>query len=120
MPTNKLWIEHTERAAWESVEALREKLADAEKRMQRMAPPVEGWQGVFDALERAGQQYQLPGAGYAEWLRALVERLERAEMRNRSLEEELSRSRESGVAVAAVLPARVEPRRDSHAEYLDD
>jgi hypothetical protein len=42
MPTNKLWIEHTERAAWESVEALREKLLEADKRIERLAPPVEG------------------------------------------------------------------------------
>src|SRR5262245_17599749 len=112
MPTNKLWIEHTERAAWESVEALREKLADAEKRMQRMAPPAEGWRGVFDALERAGQQYALPGTSYADWLSGLLERLEQTELRARSLEEELSRTRESGVAVAAVMPARSEPRRE--------
>ena len=120
MPTNKLWIEHTERAAWESVEALREKLADAEKRMQRMAPPVEGWRDVFDALERAGQQHALPGSNYGEWMRSLVERLEQAETRSRGLEEELSRTRESGVAVAAVMPASIEPRREPHADYLDD
>jgi hypothetical protein len=33
MPTNKLWIEHTERAAWESVTALRAELADGKKRL---------------------------------------------------------------------------------------
>jgi hypothetical protein len=119
MPTNKLWIEHTERAAWESVEALREKLADAEKRMQRMAPPVAGWRGVFDALERAGQEHALPGTTYAEWMASLVERLEQSELRARSLEQELSRARESGAMVATVAPADPPPRREVQP-YLDD
>jgi hypothetical protein len=34
MPTNKLWIEHTERAAWESVSALRNELAEEKKRFE--------------------------------------------------------------------------------------
>jgi hypothetical protein len=33
MPTNKLWIEHTEHAAWESVSALRAELAEEKKRL---------------------------------------------------------------------------------------
>jgi hypothetical protein len=37
VPTNKLWIEHTERAAWDSVAALRTELADAKKRLERLA-----------------------------------------------------------------------------------
>jgi hypothetical protein len=121
MPTNKLWIEHTERAAWESVEALRDKLADAEKRLQRMAPPLEGWRGVFDALEQAGQRHVLSGATYAEWMRSLLERLEDAEAKARSLEEELSRARQSSSThstVASVAPLGLAARRET--DYLDD
>jgi len=55
MPVNKLWIEYTERAAWESVEALRKKLAEAEARIQRMAPSTSGWQELFDALDAAAK-----------------------------------------------------------------
>jgi len=120
MPTNKLWIEHTERAAWESVEALRDKLADAEKRMQRMAPPVEGWREVFDALEEAGRRHALPGATYAELMASLLERVESAQARARSLEDELSRARESQLTVAAIDSTRVEPLREVPRDYLDD
>lgn len=125
MPTNKLWIEHTERAAWESVDALREKLADAEKRLQRMAPPVDGWQNVVEALERAARQHALPGSTYAEWLTSLLERLDGAETRIRSLEDELSRARESGLVVQTMppLPPPVEPvetKREPALRYLDD
>lgn len=86
MPTNKLWIEHTERAAWQSVDALREKLALAEQRQQRLAPPVEGWRELFDALDSAKQERALAGETYAAMLRSLLERIASAEDRVRELE----------------------------------
>jgi hypothetical protein len=52
MPTNKLWIEHTEKAAWESVQALRDKIAEAERRIERLGPPVAAWQPLLDELDR--------------------------------------------------------------------
>ena len=79
MPTNKLWIEHTERAAWQSVQALREKLAEAERRAERMAPPVQGWRELFAALDAARESHALGGETYAELLRSVLERLERLE-----------------------------------------
>lgn len=87
MPTNKLWIEHTERAAWQSVDALREKLALAEQRQQRLAPPVEGWRELFDALDNAKQEHALAGETYAAMLRSLLERIASAERRVRELEQ---------------------------------
>ena len=44
-------LEHTERAAWESVEALREKLVQADRRIERLAPPVEGWPELLATLD---------------------------------------------------------------------
>ena len=41
MPTNKLWTEHTERAAWQSVEALREKLANFYAKRSLTQSPIE-------------------------------------------------------------------------------
>jgi hypothetical protein len=75
MPTNKLWIEHTERAAWESVTALRRELAKAQRRVEQMAPPVGGWQKLFDDIDAAREKHSLGGETYAEVLRALLERL---------------------------------------------
>ena len=75
MPTNKLWIEHTERAAWESVTALRRELAKAQRRVEQMAPPVEGWQQLFDDIDAAKERHALAGETYAGVLRALLERL---------------------------------------------
>src|SRR5215510_9508989 len=89
MPTNKLWIEHTERAAWQSVQALREKLAEAEQRAERMAPPVEGWRALFAALDAARERHALAGSSYAELIGAALERLARAETERRALEARL-------------------------------
>jgi hypothetical protein len=92
MPTNKLWIEHTERAAWESVSALRSELAEANKRLERLTPPVEGWQGLFAALDAAKAEHALGGKTYAEILRGILDRLGLAETRLRAAQESLSRA----------------------------
>ncbi len=90
MPTNKLWIEHTERAAWQSVQALREKLAEAEARAERMAPPAEGWRELLDALDAARASHALSGGSYADLIRSALERLARTESERRSLEAKLA------------------------------
>jgi hypothetical protein len=118
VPTNKLWIEHTERAAWQSVDALREKLALAEQRQQRLAPPVEGWRELFDALDTAKQERALAGDSYAAMLRALLERVATAEGRVHELEH-------AGPTVALPIPAALEPSRPqvvstAHAARDDD
>jgi hypothetical protein len=102
VPTNKLWIEHTERAAWQSVDVLREKLALAEQRQQRLAPPVEGWRELFDALDSAKQERALAGETYAAMLRSLLERVVSAEDRVRELER---------AALAAPITLSVEAAR---------
>jgi hypothetical protein len=92
MPTNKLWIEHTERAAWESVTALRSELAEANKRLLRMTPPVEGWQALFEALDAAKEDHALGGKTYAEVLRGILDRLALSDARLRAAQEGLARA----------------------------
>jgi hypothetical protein len=57
------------------VDALREKLALAEQRQARLAPPVEGWQALLDALDEARREHAVAGESYAATVRALLERL---------------------------------------------
>jgi hypothetical protein len=85
VPTNKLWIEHTEEAAWQSVDALREKLTLAEQRQQRLAPPVEGWRELCDALDAAKREHAIAGDTYASMIRGLLERLAAADASARAL-----------------------------------
>jgi hypothetical protein len=113
VPTNKLWIEHTERAAWQSVDALREKLALAEQRQQRLAPPVEGWRELLDALDTAKHERALDGASYAAMIRALLERVAAAEGRVRELED-------AAPKVAVPITVALESTRPQSAPALDD
>lgn len=87
VPTNKLWLEHTEQAAWQSVDALREKVVLLEQRQQRLAPPVDNWRELLDALDAAKNEHAIPGEGYGAMIRGLVERIARAEGRVRELEQ---------------------------------
>jgi hypothetical protein len=91
MPTNKLWIEHTERAAWQSVDALREKLVEAERRISRMAPPVEGWSDLLEALDAARRDLSLQGETYADLSRGALSELAEARARVQLLEAEVAR-----------------------------
>src|SRR5262245_14713334 len=119
MPTNKLWIEHTERAAWQSVQALREKLAEAERRAERLAPPLEGWRELLVALDRARDSHALGGETYAELIRALLERLDRAETERRALHARLAGEPPRALAEPVAQPAR-RSRRDDRAGFLGD
>ncbi len=128
MPTNKLWLEHTEQAAWQSVEALREKLALAEQRQARLAPPVEGWQSLLDALDQAKSEHAVDGESYAAIVRALLERLSALSAQARALE--LSRVRDlpaepmtagvEGVAWRASRPSPARSDRDDDEERQAD
>jgi len=77
MPTNKLWIEHTERAAWDSVEALRERLLKAEARLQALAAGVERVPQLLDLLDEAKQKYAPDARGHDEIVAQLLARIER-------------------------------------------
>lgn len=76
MPTNKLWIEHTERAAWDSVEALRERLLKAEERLQALAPNVDKLPQLLDALEQARQKLALESTGLDQVVTSLLARID--------------------------------------------
>jgi len=75
MPTNKLWIEHTERAAWDSVEALRERLAQAESRLQALTPGVDRVPALLDLLEEAKRRYAPDAQTHDEIVARLIARI---------------------------------------------
>jgi hypothetical protein len=121
MPVNKLWIEYTERAAWESVEALRRKLAEAEARIERMAPSNSGWRELFDALDAAQQQQALDGATYADLVQGILDRLADVQARAAVMTEELARIKSLGLPAMAASPApALAWYQDPEAPYLED
>ena len=120
MPTNKLWLEHTEQAAWQSVDALREKLTLAEQRQARLAPPVEGWQTLLDELDRAKGEHGVVGESYAAVVRALLERLASVAEQARAVAQGAARGVEPGPSVVVVAPAASRASRRGRNERHDD
>lgn len=120
MPTNKLWLEHTEQAAWQSVDALREKLTLAEQRQARLAPPVEGWQSLLDELDRAKGEHGVVGESYAAIVRALLERLATLSEQVRSIAQGAARGIEPGPSVAVADPGASRVSRRGRRERLDE
>jgi hypothetical protein len=112
MPTNKLWLEHTERAAWESVEALRQKLAAAEDRISRLAPINESWQTILGALDTARSAHGIEHDSYAELATGVLARLEQLEQRVRSLEGELEQSKRAEVVASTAAVTATSTDRD--------
>jgi len=120
MPTNKLWIEHTERAAWESVTALRSELAEANKRLERLTPPVEGWQALFAALDAAKDEHSLGGKTYAEVLRGILDRLALSDARLRAAQEGLARAHLPAAPPPVASSTNLRQTVDSDAPSADD
>ena len=111
MPTNKLWIEHTERAAWDSVEALRERLLKAENRLQALAAGVDRVPQLLDVLDEAKQKYAPDAQGHDDVVVQLLARIEQ-------LQTELDAAKTSAPAVVSFAAPLSRPRLDS--EDLDE
>ena len=77
MPTSKLWLEHTERAAWDSVEALRERLLQAEARVQALASGVARLPQLLDLLDEAKHKFAPEAASHDEVVVHLLKRIDR-------------------------------------------
>jgi hypothetical protein len=113
MPINKLWTEHTEKAAWESVEALREKIADAERRIERLGPPVAAWQPLLDELDRARGELGLRDESYVDVLGLLLRRAAYHQERVAQLEREREQRAQQSEQKFDVTELMRRPRRES-------
>jgi hypothetical protein len=111
MPTNKLWIEHTERAAWDSVEALRERLLKAESRLQALATGVDRVPQLLDLLDEAKKKYAPGAQGHDEIVAQLLAQLER-------LQRELDAAKTPEPLVVSFAAPVPRPRLDS--DELDE
>ncbi|MEZ4221406.1 MAG: hypothetical protein R3B13_10815 [Polyangiaceae bacterium] len=79
MPTNPLWLEHTEKAAWDTVQTLRAEVERANKRVQQLTELQGQWPGVERYLQSECEKRELPSAPPLSMLEALCERLQRLE-----------------------------------------
>jgi len=118
MPTNKLWLEHTERAAWDTIHALREKLSKAETRLQSLVPGVAHVPELLDQLESAKLKYAPQAASHAAIVTELLAHIER-------LQSEVASNQSSPTVIKVAVPLP-RPPLDSddfpepHGHRLDD
>jgi len=113
MPTNKLWIEHTERAAWDSVDALRERLLKAESRLQALATGVDRMPQLLDLLDEAKQKYASDAHGHDEIVAQLLARIER-------LQAELEAAKTPEPTIVSFTPPPPPPRLRLDSDDLDE
>lgn len=104
MPTNREWLEHTERAAWDTVQSLRRQIEEEKVRILRLTPLRESWQRIIEILDVAKVEHGVAAEHYADVVDALV-----AELRKVKEERELLAARlESEQKSAQGLSQRVE------------
>ncbi len=77
MPTSKLWLEHTERAAWDSVEALRERLLRAEARLEALGSGMKRLPQLLDLLDDAKHRFAPDAQSHDEIVLELLRRIDR-------------------------------------------
>jgi hypothetical protein len=86
MPTNSEWLEHTENAAWDTVQTLRAEIQRERQRVERLSRLTPGWQKLVDAIEKLKNEHGIAAEDPAEIVDALAEKL-RASTSPRTLPE---------------------------------
>lgn len=108
MPTNPLWLEHTERAAWDTVQALRQQIEAERARVAQFSRLQESWPKLLTSLAALKSAHSLASERPLELVEELGRELERA----RAERDALQRSaREREPSVAPPVPP-VEPRAE--------
>jgi hypothetical protein len=75
MPTSREWLEHTERAAWDTVQSLRKQIEEERERVRRLSPVKESWQHILELLDAAKAEHGIEAEGYAALVETLTEEL---------------------------------------------
>ena len=75
MPTNRDWLEHTEKAAWDTVGALREQIATERARADRLARIEPTPPRLAELLDEAREALSIQSQAPAAVIEQLVERL---------------------------------------------
>lgn len=75
MPTNPEWLEHTENAAWDTVQTLRAEIQRERQRVERLSRLTPGWQKLVDAIERLKAEHGIAAEDPAEIVDALALKL---------------------------------------------
>lgn len=114
MPTSREWLEHTERAAWDTVQSLRKQIEEERERVRRLTPVRESWQRILELLDGAKVEHGIKADGYAALVEMLTSELRSLKAERDVLVRKLTDQERVGAQVAhPVQIVRVEPRAPS-------
>jgi DNA repair exonuclease SbcCD ATPase subunit len=112
MPTNREWLEHTERAAWDTVQSLRRQIEEERTRVARLTPVRESWQRILEILDVAKAEHGIPAEQYADVVEGLCAELRKVKEEREQLAYKLDAERKaSHVAGQRVEVVRIEEER---------
>jgi hypothetical protein len=107
MPTNPLWIEHTEKAAWETVRALREQVEEERARADRLLRLEPTLPRIAELLEEARGLLGLDSQAPAVILEQLIARLRALGEERAALLRDLAARPSSPATIASAPPVAV-------------
>ncbi|HEX4335802.1 MAG TPA: hypothetical protein VH062_07800 [Polyangiaceae bacterium] len=125
MPTSREWLEHTERAAWDTVQSLRRQIEEERARVLRLTPVRESWQRIIELLDVAKAENGITAEQYADAVEALTVELRRVKEQRDQLvfkldvEHRAAHSIEQRVEVVTVARASDErPRKSGRVQWF--
>ena len=101
MPVNPLWLEHTERAAWDTVQTLRQQIEAERARVERLVRMQENWPKMLDALDKVQALHAVSAAQPADVVERLGAELERVKREHAELVEKCENERRQQVRSTA-------------------
>ena len=114
MPTSREWLEHTERAAWDTVQSLRKQIEEERERVRRLTPIRESWQRILEILDSAKAEHGYAAEGYADVLEMLRDELRQVKGERDLLTQKLTdQERSARDAAHPVQIVRMEPREEA-------
>lgn len=125
MPTNREWLEHTERAAWDTVQSLRQQIEQERARVARLTPLRESWQRIVEVLDLAKAEHGITAEQYADVVDCLCAELRKAKEERDQLAYKLAAERQGARSAArAVEVVRISaddrPRKGSPVRWFAD
>ena len=125
MPTNREWLEHTERAAWDTVQSLRQQIEQERVRVARLTPLRESWQRIVEVLDLAKAEHGITTELYADVVDSLCAELRKAKEEREQLAYKLAAERQGARSAArAVEVVRISsddrPRKGGPVRWFAD
>jgi hypothetical protein len=125
MPTNREWLEHTERAAWDTVQSLRQQIEQERTRVARLTPLRESWQRIIEVLDLAKTEHGITAEHYADVVDSLCAELRKSKEEREQLTYKLEAERQAARGVARTVEvvrvgANDRPRKGSSVRWFAD